>query len=291
MYVSNGDEPQSPVRFLPAASGAHGLIVVDNMAYAVTTYGCGGAANGVWALDMASKQVSTWKSNGGTLGPAFGPDGMLYVTTLAAAGEGESSLVALDPKRLQVKDSYTPGGQPFTSSPVVFEYKGKILAAATTKDGRVHLLDTASLGGADHKTPLFKTPPDTHAADLVSGALASWQDLGGMRWILVPTSSAVVAWRVVGQNGAAVLQPGWVSRDIASPLTPMVVNGVIFAVSGGPPHAVLYALNSASGKELWNSGSTIESPAHGGGLSGGGSQLYLGTRDGTLYAFGFPIEH
>jgi hypothetical protein len=30
---------------------------------------------------------------------------------------------------------------------------------------------------------------------------------------------------------------------------------------------------------------------HGGGLSGGGAQLYLGTHDGTLYSFGFPIEH
>jgi len=30
---------------------------------------------------------------------------------------------------------------------------------------------------------------------------------------------------------------------------------------------------------------------HDGGLSGGGSQLYLGTYDGMLYAFGFPIEH
>ena len=28
-----------------------------------------------------------------------------------------------------------------------------------------------------------------------------------------------------------------------------------------------------------------------GGVSGGGSQIYLGTSDGTLYAFGFYIEH
>jgi outer membrane protein assembly factor BamB len=287
MYVSNGDEPQPPVRFLPAYADAHGLIVVDNVAYAVTTHGCGGVANGVWALDLASKQVSTWKSNGGTLGPAFGPDGTLFVTTDGA----EPSLMALDPKTLQVKDSYLSGSQAFASPPVVFEYKGKILATATTKDGRVHLLDGASLGGADHKTPLYETPADTRPADFVPGALASWQDLGGTRWILVPTSGAIVAWKVADPNGAAALQPGWVSRDMVSPLTPMVVNGVIFAVSGGEPHAVLYALDSATGKELWNSGNTIGSPVHGGELSAGGSQLYLGTKDGTLYAFGFPIEH
>jgi hypothetical protein len=30
---------------------------------------------------------------------------------------------------------------------------------------------------------------------------------------------------------------------------------------------------------------------HGGGLAGGAGQIYLGTHDGTLYSFGFPIEH
>jgi outer membrane protein assembly factor BamB len=78
-----------------------------------------------------------------------------------------------------------------------------------------------------------------------------------------------------------------------SPLTPLVVNGVVFAASGGQRStpAVLYALDGASGKELWNSGRTVTSFVHGGGVSGGGSQVYLGTHDGTLYAFGFPIEH
>jgi hypothetical protein len=174
---------------------------------------------------------------------------------------------------------------------VVFDYKGKILAAATTKDGRLHLLDSASLGGADHNSPLDQTPADTLAADYAPGALASWQDPSGTRWILVPTKRAIVAWKVLDQNGAATLKPGWVSRDMVSPLTPMVVNGVIFAVSGGEPHAVLYALDSATGKELWNSGNTIGSFVRGGGLSAGGSQLYLETNDGMLYAFGFPIEH
>jgi hypothetical protein len=283
MSVSNGDEPQPPVRFLPPNANAHGLIVVDNVAY-VTTHGCGGVTSGVWALDLASKQVSTWKSNGGTLGPAFGPDGTLYVTTDGA----EPSLMALDPKTLQVKDSYRSGSDAFTSPPVVFEYKGKILAAATTSDGSVHLLDSASLGGADHKTPLDTTPLQAVAA---FGALASWQDLGGTRWILVTHSGAIVAWKVVDHNGAPALQPGWVSRGINALLSPVVVNGVIFAVSGGPTNAVLYALDSATGKELWNSGNAIGSLVDGGGLSAGGSQLYLGTNDGTLYAFGFPIEH
>src|SRR6185369_10064303 len=57
MYVSNGEEPQPPVPFLPANANAQQLTVVDNVAYAATTHGCGGAANGIWALDIASKKV------------------------------------------------------------------------------------------------------------------------------------------------------------------------------------------------------------------------------------------
>lgn len=285
MYVSNGAEPEPPVRFLPANANAAGLIVVDNVAYAATTRGCGGVPDGVWALDLASRKVAHWESNGGgvsgSAGPAIGPDGTLYGTT------GAGKLVALEPKTLKLKGSYTAEKQEFTSSPVVFQYKEKTLIAAATKDGRIHLLDSSALGGA-----LYKTRASSNAADFAPGALASWQGFDGTRWLLAPTAGAVVAWKVADQNGALSLQPGWVSRDLASPLTPMIINGVVFAVSRGRSKpAVLYALDATSGKELWNSGTTITSFVHTGGLSGGGSQLYLGTHDGTLFAFGFPIEH
>ena len=54
--------------------------------------------------------------------------------------------------------------------------------------------------------------------------------------------------------------------------------------------AVLYALDAATGKELWSSGTTITSFARA-GLSAGGGQVYLVTYDNTLYAFGIPLEH
>ena len=115
------------------------------------------------------------------------------------------------------------------------------------------------------------------------------------------------AWRAAWDAEIAQADP-WVSRDMVSPLPPMIVNGVVFAVSSGAfrandsqltaaeraqrsSRAVLYALDGTTGKELWSSGDTIPSFVHGGGLSGGGNQVYLGTHDGTLYAFGFPIEH
>jgi outer membrane protein assembly factor BamB len=73
----------------------------------------------------------------------------------------------------------------------------------------------------------------------------------------------------------------------------MIVNDVVFAVGAGnsSTHAVLYALNPNTGKELYNSGSHINSFVRGGGMSEGGSQLYVGAADGTVYTFGFPMEH
>jgi outer membrane protein assembly factor BamB len=325
LLLSNGAEYQPPLDFLPSNTNANGLIVIDNVAYVVTEGGCGGAPNGVWALDLTTKQVTRWQANvSGSAGPAFGGDGTLYVTT---GGEGESpnSLVALEPKTLKVKGWYSSGDQEFSSTPVIFEYKGKTLIAASTKDGRIHLLESANLGGAHHRTALYTTPALSKNADFVPGALASWQDASGMRWILAPTvgplaadagftandavtTGAVVAWKLVEENGAPTLKPGWASRNLISPLPPTIINDVVFVTSSGEfstddskmtakqralrsSRALLYALDGKTGKELWNSGMTITSFARGGALSGGVGQIYLGTYDGTLYAFGFPMEH
>ena len=75
-----------------------------------------------------------------------------------------------------------------------------------------------------------------------------------------------------------------------SPRTPIIVNGVVFALAGGNSgaNAVLYALDPASGKDLWNSGATITSTASA-GLAAGTGQVYVVTADNTVYAFGIPL--
>jgi len=275
LFVSNGEPSQPPVRFLPENAVALGLIVLDNVAYGAASASCGVAPDAVVAVHLMSKEAATWKPDSGSIagsaGPAVGPDGTLYVST--TGGE----LAALETKTLKLKAAYK-AGQPFTSSPVIFEFKDKVLIAAATKDGRVHLLDSKNLD---------KPAATSDPANLNSGALASWQDSAGARWILGTSSNAVVALKVVDQNGAPALEPGWSSRDITSPVAPMVVNGVVFTASP----RVLYALDATSGKELWNSGKAITGAIRGGGLSAGNSQVYLATNDGTFYAFGFPIEH
>ena len=126
---------------------------------------------------------------------------------------------------------------------------------------------------------------------LTAGSLASWQDSGGGRWILGAGSGAITALKVAEAGGAPNLQAGWTSRDIASPVSPVIVNGVVFTASTGSANSMLYALDAASGKELWNSGKAIAGAIRGGGISIGNSQVYLATSDGTFYAFGFPMEH
>lgn len=318
LWVSNGNETKPGIDFLPPNANASGLVVYDNAAYVATTGNCGEAGNGVWALDLKTNKVNHWKTSkdvAGSAGPAIGPDGTLYV----AAG---SDLVALSPKALETMAIYKASGGDFTATPVVFEFRGRDLIAAPTADGRLHLLDTARLNG---DKPVARS--DAYSAPgYAAGALASWLDPAGVRWILAPAggniasaagfkaaggdvkNGAIVAWKVVDKDGMPTFEPGWVSRDMISPLPPIVVGGVVFAVSSGEfrsndpkvtaaqraqrsGKAVLYAFEAISGKELWNSGNTITSFVHSGGLAAGGSRVYVSGYDGTQYAFGFPIEH
>jgi len=309
-YVSNGEESQAPIRFLPPNANASGLIFNETDVYVSTSGGCGGVPNGVWGIDLLStdKKVVSWKTNGGgVVGTAFGTDGTVYAST----GDGDyspasysDSLVSLDRKTLKMRDFFSPAKSPFTTSPVIFSHTGKYLAVVANKDGRIYLLDTASPGGADHRTPLAQSGV---VGNIATGDLATWE-AAGTRWILAPvagalnaaaklpgvngavTNGAVAAFKVVDEGGKPSLQPAWVSRDLLVPQTPTIVNGVVFAVAGGDAQhpAVLYALDGSTGKELWNSGSTMTSYARS-GVSGGSSQLYLATHDSTVYTFGFEL--
>jgi outer membrane protein assembly factor BamB len=113
---------------------------------------------------------------------------------------------------------------------------------------------------------------------------------------------------VADQGGKPALTQAWVSREIASPAPPVVINGVVFALSTGEFHtsdasvtsaqrvqrsqpAVLYALDAFTGKELWNSGKTITSfSPHSSGVAVSTGQIYVVTYDNTLYTFGFEAK-
>ena len=304
----DGTDMVPPIAFLPPNAKAVGSILIDTVLYAATTDGCGGSPNALWAIELAqdANKVSSWQAKASIAGdgPAFGPDGTIYVATGAgdsAQSGSANSIVALDPKTLTAKSSFSPSSPaPFTSSPIVVVSGGKTLVAAAAKDGKVYLLDEAG-------ALVSSSVAIAGASGQIIG-MASWDD-GGATLIAAaikgPIQSSavagspgsdggVVALKLANENGKPTLSPAWVSRNLVSPLTPLIVNNVVFALasgrSQGPTPAVLYAFDGASGKELWTSGGSITSSVRGVAPSGGDSQVYVVTPDGTLYAFGMPTE-
>ena len=120
------------------------------------------------------------------------------------------------------------------------------LLAATGNDGRLYLLDGTSLGGSDHKTPLFvsRNSPRLAAGPALATREADGtarssrrqpQASGGLEaGPTVPSSPAgSSAFKLSDQGGKVALEPGWASRDVASRLAPIVVNGMVFATASG----------------------------------------------------------
>jgi hypothetical protein len=76
------------------------------------------------------------------------------------------SVIALSGKDLKLADYYTPANRAWITkkdldmwniSPTVFSFENRELIAASGKEGVIFLLDAQSLGGADHRTPLYRT--------------------------------------------------------------------------------------------------------------------------------------
>jgi hypothetical protein len=328
--LQTGKDLQKPAPFLPAHSRWSNPVAVGTMMYAATSGNCGAAPNAVFAIDLDApdKPVVSYRTNGGgVIGSiAFSSDGS---TLLAAIGPGSvtgdgkaNAIIALDPKTLRLKDWFTQPSAEFVTGPTVFRHGANDLVAAATKDGRVILLDSKSLGGANHTTPLVVSRPVVASGGLIaSEALSTWARAAAAtttraaetRWLLVPVSGrpsgtretngpinngAVIALRVAETKGRWSIEPAWVSDDLAMPATPIVVNGVVFALSTGRSataggtgsRAVLYAYDGVSGKALWNSGTSMTTCASPGSYWSALSQIYVGTDNGTVYAFGFPDE-
>jgi outer membrane protein assembly factor BamB len=304
LIPDTGDLATAPARLLPANATATGLVWSDGYVYAATANTCGSAATAVFAMeyDAEKRPVTTWDSGGAPIvGLSLGTDGTVYAATGSGTSPYANSIVALHPKTLMLKDWFT-AGRSFKSTPVLFTEGDKTYVAATT-DASLYLLDTMSLGGADHTTPAAVTLPSANTR--FGGGAAAWRDAAGRRWILTPldqgsgrpeesrraeVNGAIGAFTLVQTSGRVALEDVWRSRNLAAPRAPIVVNGVVFALAGGTPaaNAVLYALHPATGKDVWNSGNTITSYASA-GLSAGTGQVYVVTHDNTVWAFGIPL--
>jgi outer membrane protein assembly factor BamB len=352
LSLTEGEELAAPVSFMPPNGKPYSLNFADNVIYSTTAQRCGGNPNGVYSIDLVSadkvdKKVSFFPSGAGGLwglgGAAIGTDGTIYSMTGDGAADPAkglhgTSLLALNPKDLKLKDYYTPTNAEwitkrdldFNTTPAVFSYKGReLIVTATGKEGRLLLLDSKSLGGADHRTPLYRSELIANYdvafdAKGIWGGLATWEDATGVRWVLAPVwgplhpdfkfpvtngnspNGSIAAFKVEEKNGKPVLTPAWVSRDLTAPAPPVVTNGVVFALSSGEyvrqggsaeerakrsTHATLYALDAETGKELYSSGEEITSFTHFASLSVAGGQVLFTTYDNTVYCFGIYMEH
>src|ERR1700685_2467546 len=185
-----------------------------------------------------------------TAGPAVGNDGTIYFETGdgaydPAAGKLSTTVQAYTSSNdtLTLKDYYTPINHAWltkrdldmNATPVVFPYKGRDLLVGSGKEGRYFLMDSASLGGGDHETPLFRTPLVSNAnvnfqTEGTWGSLASWESRDGVRWVLAPIGGpaavkfpitydptpdgGVVALKLMDEGGKMELTPAWLSRNM-----------------------------------------------------------------------------
>ena len=327
--MTTGADFAPPVKFLPAANGsAYGLNFDNNTIYTATGRGCSGVPNGLWAIDLTSADypVASYPTQPvpplALSGPVMTPEGAaIFVTGTEvhghsdAAADGHAGSVVSLAKDMKVEDWYTPEGRMASYesvSPAMITYKDKQFVVSPGEDGTIALLDATSLGGADHHTPLFQTPPiskpgEKHGWD----GFASWQDKSGTTWVFASISAgvslpenaaklngstphgAVVAFRVEDANGKPALNPVWVSRDMVNPAPPRVANGVLIALAGGDAatHARLYALDAATGAELYSSKDQIPTFTRLSGVSIGDGHAFFTDHDNVLYSFGIGMEH
>jgi outer membrane protein assembly factor BamB len=271
--TGNGEDLKSPFAL---GTSKFGLQLYKNM----IVFAGRGAIEATRLDDPEHKVIHTvglGRSGGlwGVRGPAIDSRGIVWSTT----GDGQydpsnpenlilaNSVVGfeLDGDRFKVKDWYTPTNWEWlrkrdldpNNTPTIFNYKGRELMAASGKECRMYLLDTLSPGGADHQTPMYKTEPfcneEVDFQDAGSwGALSSWEDASGTRWVIAPFWGPVhskykfpisnapapqeggeAAFKVVENNGKPELAPVWVSRDMFRGAPPVIANGMVFAYGSG----------------------------------------------------------
>jgi outer membrane protein assembly factor BamB len=291
LNIATGDDVSPPLNFLPANAKASSLTISDGAIYTTTGGGCGGAQDGVWAIDLSGPEpaVANYALDGGSSrlgGLAVGSDGTVYV-------QSANKLLALTPKELKLKLSFASSSN---ATPVVFPYKGHDLIVSAGSGGRLYLLDSDSL------TPLHQTEPLATGDHGVWGGLSSWQDESGTRWVYAPVwgRGAIVAFKVEESDGKPMLTQAWTSRNMSSPEPPVITNGVVFTLSAGEysrderpkgsARATLYALDSATGKEMYSSGDQVAAPGNLTGIALANGRVYFTTNDGTLYAFGIFLD-
>jgi len=154
---------------------------------------------------------------------------------------------------------------------------------------------------------MHKTAPIASADGKIYGGLSTWLDADGARWLAAPVwgplsadlkppvtngptpHGAIVAFKVEEQGSGLVLTPAWVSRDLSSPVPPVITSGAVFALST-QQYATLYGLDAVTGKEIYSTGDQVSTAGSLTGLTIANGRIFFTTTDGTLYGFGVFME-
>ncbi len=252
------------------------LNLVDNIIWMANTY----AGESISAVKLDDPQHKVMSFNAGS-GGAWGRRGAVIDsngTAWTTTGDGVYDPTS-DPPRyansvigvhivgdeLKLKDYYTPTNWDWlrkrdldpNNTPTIFNFQGRELMAASGKECRVYLLDPKSLGGENHQTPMFKTPlfcnEEVDFQDAGSwGALSTWEDPSGTRWVLAPfwgpahsqakfpimntpltKDGGVAAFKVEDKGGKLELSPAWISRDMKRGEPVVIANGMVFGYGSG----------------------------------------------------------
>jgi outer membrane protein assembly factor BamB len=275
--VASGQDLAPAEPFLPPNGKPYSLNLVNGVLYTTTAQGCGGNPNQFYAYDLATKKVGSFNPGSGglwpRLGPSVGKDGAVY----AGSGDGDyypeqqiygQAIISVkqnpETKSLELKDWYAPTNAfwlrkrdlDMNVTGPVFDYKGKEYTVQSSKECRIWLLDTSGLGGEDHRTPVYRTPLVCNeevqfAAAGIWGALSTWEDSSGTRWILMPfwgpkhsqfhapieygevSHGAIAAFKMETRAGKVQLTPAWISRNMHLAEPAVIANGVIFGYGSG----------------------------------------------------------
>jgi outer membrane protein assembly factor BamB len=275
--LATGVESAEPIPFGHPNGKAYSLNLWNNVIFTTTSQFCAGNPNQMWAIDLTdpNKKVMTFhpKSGGlwGRAGAAIDSSGIAWAPTgdgtydLATQRYGNGLIGArVEGGELKLKDWYIPSNWAWLFkkdldmqvTPAIFTWKGRELLVTGSKECRIFLLDVKSAGGADHQTPLYRTPllcneEVNFASTGIWGSMATWEDAKGTRWVLAPfwgpphsefkpplsygrvKDGAIVALKLEEKSGKLQLTPAWMSRDMNHAEPPVIANGVVFAYASG----------------------------------------------------------
>jgi outer membrane protein assembly factor BamB/mono/diheme cytochrome c family protein len=278
--LSDGSAAMPAAQFVPSYSKMWSLNYASGVLYASLSQDCNHAKSSVVAMDpdQPGKPVVQFFSAvyggagvWGRGGVAIGYDGFIYGSTGdapfdVAANEFGDTVLKLAPHTLKLAGYYTPDIWQYlmrrdldmgTTTPVIFRWRGRVLAAVGGKEGAIYVTDTATMSGPDHHktayiSPRYTNNTQTFEGNGIWGEMSAWKDGTNETWLYVPTwgeptsaaqfpisygavkNGSVMAFQVKpGADGKPVLKPVWISTDIAVPDPVAIAGGVAFVLGTG----------------------------------------------------------